>query len=74
MDANPFLGVTLHAIGGNRDWPEFADLLGWMRTNIYVHGSKYTPAELVERVTGGPIRTEPFLNYVRNKYTEIYQL
>jgi len=53
---------------------EFAPLLDWMRTNIHAHGAKYTPAELVERVTGGPIRTEPFLDYVRAKYSEIYDL
>ncbi|MBN1660588.1 MAG: carboxypeptidase M32 [Anaerolineae bacterium] len=53
---------------------EFSGLLGWLRTNIHVHGSKYTPVELVERITGGPIRTEPFLDYVREKYTQIYDL
>jgi carboxypeptidase Taq len=53
---------------------EFSSLLDWMRTNIYAHGAKYPPAELVERVTGGPIRTEPFLDYVRTKYADIYDL
>jgi Zn-dependent M32 family carboxypeptidase len=32
------------------------------------------PTELVERVTGGPIRTAPFLDYIRTKYTDIYKL
>jgi carboxypeptidase Taq len=53
---------------------EFAPLFDWMRAKIHRPGAKYTPAELVERVTGGPIRTEPFLDYVRGKYTEIYDL
>jgi carboxypeptidase Taq len=53
---------------------EFSTLLGWMREKIHKPGSKYTPAELVERVTGGPIRTAPFLDYIRAKYTEIYGL
>ncbi|MCL7455084.1 MAG: carboxypeptidase M32 [Anaerolineae bacterium] len=53
---------------------EFGSLLGWMRTNIHARGAKYTPAELVELVTGGPIRTEPFLDYARSKYAEIYGL
>jgi carboxypeptidase Taq len=53
---------------------EFGALFNWMREKIHKPGSKYTPAELVERVTGGPIRTEPFLDYVRAKYTDIYGL
>ena len=52
---------------------EFAPLFDWMRRNIHNPGAKYTPDELVRRVTGGPIRTEPFLDYVRKKYGEIYQ-
>ena len=53
---------------------EFATLFNWMREKIHRPGSKYTPAELVERVTGGPIRTAPFLDYIRAKYTDIYGL
>jgi carboxypeptidase Taq len=51
---------------------EYSALLNWMRENIHVHGAKYKPTELVERVTGGPIRTGPFLDYIRGKYSEIY--
>ena len=53
---------------------EFGTLFDWMREKIHKPGNKYTPSELVEQVTGGPIRTEPFLAYVRAKYTEIYDL
>ncbi len=53
---------------------EFGTLLHWMREKIHRHGAKYTPAELVERVTGGPMRTEPFLTYIREKYSRIYGL
>lgn len=53
---------------------EFGPLLQWMRAKIHRVGRKFTPAELVQRVTGGPIRTEPFLAYVRQKYGEIYGL
>jgi carboxypeptidase Taq len=53
---------------------EFGSLLGWMQEKVHAHGAKYTPNELVQRITGGPIRTEPFLDYVRGKYTEIYGL
>lgn len=52
----------------------YESLLGWLRARIHCHGATYTPGELVQRITGGPMRTEPFLSYVRQKYTEIYQL
>jgi carboxypeptidase Taq len=53
---------------------EFAPLFDWMRKKIHNPGAKYTPEELVQRITGGPIRTAPFLDYVRTKYTELYGL
>jgi carboxypeptidase Taq len=53
---------------------EYRLLFDWMREKVQMPGAKYTPAELVERVTGGPIQTEPFLRYVREKYTDIYEL
>ena len=53
---------------------EFNTLREWMRENIYQHGSKFKPQELVERVTGTSIQTGPFLDYVRTKYTDLYGL
>ncbi|MGA9382107.1 MAG: carboxypeptidase M32 [Phormidium sp.] len=49
-------------------------LLNWLQENIYYHGSKYTTAELIQRVTGSSLSIEPFISYIRNKYGEIYQL
>ncbi len=53
---------------------EFGVLHGWLRENIYQHGSKFTAAELVERVTGGPLSIEPYIAYLRGKYGELYQM
>ena len=39
---------------------EFGALAGWLRENLWRHGRKFTPRELVERITGGgldPSRT-----------------
>lgn len=52
----------------------FDTLYGWLRDKIYQHGSKYTTLELVERVTGGPPRVEPYIRYLRDKYGELYAL
>jgi carboxypeptidase Taq len=53
---------------------KFDTLHNWLRTNIYQHGSKFTAAELTERVTGGPLRIEPYIQYLRMKYSELYHL
>lgn len=53
---------------------KFDTLRSWMTENIYQHGRKYTAPELIERVTGGPIRIGPYINYLRTKYGALYQL
>ena len=53
---------------------DFGDLLGWLRENVYRHGAKFTPAELVERATGSPMSIEPYLAYLWRKYQPLYGL
>ncbi len=53
---------------------EFATLHGWLRENIYQHGSKFTPEELVPRATGMPMSIAPYLRYLRGKYGDLYRL
>lgn len=51
---------------------EFASLREWLRENVHRHGAKFTPAELQERVLGGAIDPEPFIDRLREKLTGIY--
>jgi carboxypeptidase Taq len=53
---------------------QFAALHGWLKDNIYQYGSKYLPDELVKRATGGPLRIEPYIKYLKTKYGELYKL
>ncbi len=53
---------------------KFDTVLGWLKENIHRHGRKYTPAELIERVTGGGIDAQPYIKYITDKYTGIYRL
>jgi carboxypeptidase Taq len=52
----------------------FAELLGWLRERIHRHGAKYTPQELVQRVTGSKIDPQPYVRYLQTKFGEIYGL
>jgi carboxypeptidase Taq len=47
---------------------EFSALAGWLQENLWRHGRKFTPRELVERITGGGLDSEPYLRYLRGKY------
>jgi carboxypeptidase Taq len=46
---------------------QFGEIHAWLREHVYVLGRKLTPAELIERVVGGPLDPEPYLAYLREK-------
>jgi carboxypeptidase Taq len=49
-------------------------LLGWLRENVHQHGAAFEPDELIRRVTGQPLDAAHFVRYIKDKYSEIYQL
>ncbi len=49
-------------------------LVAWLRENIHQHGKKYTPGELVVRVTGQPLSHEAFMRYATAKFSDLYAL
>ncbi|MDX9954588.1 MAG: carboxypeptidase M32 [Anaerolineae bacterium] len=53
---------------------EFLPLLAWMRGHVHGHGAKFTAAELLERELGEEISAQPLLEYMRDRYSEIYAL
>ena len=53
---------------------EFATLHNWLRENIYQHGAKFTAPELIDRVLGGPLTIDPYVNYLHQKFGDLYML
>ena len=53
---------------------EFAPLLEWLRAHIHIHGAKFTPQELVHRVTGEKINPQAYITYLKTKYRDLYGL
>lgn len=53
---------------------EFQNLLSWLRKNVHVHGCKFFPGELIQKITGGPIDSTIYNEYLRDKFGKIYQL
>jgi carboxypeptidase Taq len=53
---------------------DFHAITAWQKDKVHRHGAKFEPQELVQRVTGNKIDQRPYMRYLTNKYTEIYQL
>ena len=53
---------------------KFSTLHGWLKDNIYSHGRKFTSPELIERATGQGMTIQPYVNYLKAKYGELYNL
>jgi carboxypeptidase Taq len=52
----------------------FGTLLGWLRENLYQHGAKFPPADLLRRVTGSDLQVAPYIAHLRAKFGELYDL
>lgn len=53
---------------------QFGTLHTWLRDNLYRHGSKFAPSDVVERATGAVMQTRPYLKYLHGKYGSLYRL
>lgn len=52
----------------------FDTLRGWLTQNVYRHGRKFEPNELIRSATGEPINPRPYVAYLKQKFGEIYGL
>ena len=53
---------------------QFDTLRTWLRDNLYQHGSKFVPNDLVERATGAAMHMRSYSDYLREKYGALYRL
>lgn len=53
---------------------QFGTLQTWLKEALYQHGRKFTADELVQRVTGAPMKIEPYIAYLQTKYGEFFDL
>jgi carboxypeptidase Taq len=72
------LQIWEQALGSMPDLPdqigrgEFSELRGWLRDQLYRHGRKFMPKELIERITGGGLDPGPYLRYLNQKVGDVY--
>lgn len=53
---------------------EFGDLHEWLTGNVHRHGKRYTTDDLIEAATGESFTADHFIEYVTEKYGELYRL
>lgn len=53
---------------------DFKPLKQWLNRKIHHHGKLYSPDEIVKRVTGEALNPKYFVDYLWDKYGEIYGL
>lgn len=53
---------------------ELLSLNGWLKEHIHRHGAVYLPEELIRRVTGEELTAKYYIDYLNQKYGDIYGL
>jgi carboxypeptidase Taq len=53
---------------------QFSTIREWLREHIHQYGKQYTPEELIQRVTGEPLNSKYLIQYLEEKYTDVYRL
>lgn len=53
---------------------KFDIILNWLREKIHKHGKLKTPNELIKEITGKELDPKYFVDYLEDKYSEIYSL
>jgi len=54
------------------DNAKYEPLISWLIENIYKYGRTYSPDQILQRSTGSSLNVKPYLNYIQNKYNELF--
>jgi carboxypeptidase Taq len=48
------------------------DIKAWLVKNVHSCGNLYDPADLIQRITGKKLKAKPYLEYLGEKYSKLY--
>jgi carboxypeptidase Taq len=51
----------------------FKEVKGWLLKNVHSYGNLYNPADLIKKITGKSLDVKPYLNYLNEKFSELYE-
>jgi carboxypeptidase Taq len=66
----------------NKDVPDWRECLAkgdlsgvksWLGKNVYANANLYDPADLIRKITGGPLDARPYMKYLNDKYGKLYE-
>ena len=46
----------------------------WLREHVHRHGAKFSTSELLQRAVGGPMEVAPFVEHLKRKAGQVYDL
>jgi carboxypeptidase Taq len=50
----------------------FSPVKNWLIKNVHNYGNLYDPPELIRKITGKELSVKPYLNYLNEKYSKLY--
>ena len=53
---------------------DFSNILFWLRENVHKFGRIITADEIINKVCGEGLNSKVFVDYIKNKYFELYEL
>ncbi len=53
---------------------EFKNIIIWLRENIHRHGRIMSADEIIKKCCGEGLNSKVYVNYLRNKYTNLYEV
>jgi carboxypeptidase Taq len=51
----------------------FNDVKHWLIQNVHSHGNLCDPTDLIKRIVGKKLNVKPYLEYLNEKYSKLYQ-
>ena len=64
----------IQSLENNIELGNTKELLDWLRDKIHKHGERYDAKVLCERITGEKLNFRYFMEYITEKYSDIYNL
>lgn len=53
---------------------DFSSITKWLKENVHQYGSVFKPAELIKKITGEELSAKYFIEYLNDKFGEIYDV
>jgi carboxypeptidase Taq len=53
---------------------EFGNILSWLREKVHKYGRLMTAEEIIKNACGEGINSKSFINYLKNKYYQLYEV